>query len=374
MFKVSTNGVLTTLYSFGSIVTNGTSLDGYSPMGGLVQGSDGYLYGTTESGGTGDNGTVFKVSTHGALTTLYSFTADGYDGANPYAGLVQGNDGYLYGTTQSGGTNSNGTVFKISTNGVLTTLYSFGSIVDTNGGYFPEAGLVQGSDGSLYGTTIYGGTNSNGTVFKISTNGTFTSLYSFLYESPSGGLIQSSDGSLYGTTFGPDWEGFSGFTLFTISTNGTFTSLCSSFFIRPPHSTLVRGNDGNFYGTISSPSPNGWITYALFRLTPSGVLTPGAGMVLSGNTLYGSSPSGGSYGAGSVFSLFIPPLLTLIPSAANVVLMWPTNFSGFTLQSTTNLASSAAWNTNSPAPVVVNGQFTVTNSNSGTQQFFRLSQ
>ena len=98
--------------------------DGANPVAGLVQGSDGYFYGTTSDGGTNDSGTVFKISTNGALTSLYSFTG-GNDGASPHAALVQGSDGYFYGTTSAGGTNDSGTVFKISTNGALTTLYSF---------------------------------------------------------------------------------------------------------------------------------------------------------------------------------------------------------------------------------------------------------
>jgi uncharacterized repeat protein (TIGR03803 family) len=120
VFKISTNGVLATLYSFGS------GSDGANPEAALVQGRDGYFYGTTSgfdiSTGSGyGNGTVFKISTNGALTGLYSFTG-GNDGANPQGGLVQGSDAYFYGTTYGGGTNGNGTVFQISTNGALTTL------------------------------------------------------------------------------------------------------------------------------------------------------------------------------------------------------------------------------------------------------------
>ena len=101
---------------------------------------------------------------------------------------------------------------------------------------------------------------------------------------------------------------------------------------------------------------------------------PTAGLILSGNTLYGTAIVGGSSGQGTVFSLFIPPQLTIIRSGANVVVSWPANVVGFTLQSTTNLVSPAVWITNSPAPVVVNGQYAVTNSTSGTQKFYRLSQ
>src|SRR5208282_4612644 len=165
--------VLTTLHSFQPFP------NGAGPNG-LVQGSDGNFYGTAW-GGTNGYGTVFKITPNGALTTLYSFSG-GDDGAYPSAGLVQGSDGSFYGTTQYGGTNGWGTVFKISTNGVLTSLYSF---TDGNDGMFPIGGLVQGSDGNFYGTTSYGGANLvYGTVFKISTDGAYTNLYSFTGTGP----------------------------------------------------------------------------------------------------------------------------------------------------------------------------------------------
>jgi uncharacterized repeat protein (TIGR03803 family) len=194
--------VLATLHSF-HVFANGAY-----PYAGLVQGSDGNFYGTTYNGGMGGYGTVFKISINGVLTSLYSFTG-GNDGANPRAGLLQGGDGNLYGTTSGGGAYGSssggyGTVFKISTNGALTSLYSFTRGTD---GAYPDAGLAQGNDGNLYGTTTGGGgTNHAGTVFKIGTNGALTSLYSLTGGndggSPYGGLVQGSDGSFYGTTSG----------------------------------------------------------------------------------------------------------------------------------------------------------------------------
>src|SRR5207253_8621290 len=131
-------------------------------------------------GGTNAYGTVFKLSTSGAgYTSLYSFNSTAGDGRNPYAALVQGNDGALYGTTYGGGTNGYGTVFKLNTNGTgYTRLYS---LTGTSGdGKNPYAALMLGSDRVLYGTTVIGGTNGYGTVFKLSTNGTgYTRLYSF---------------------------------------------------------------------------------------------------------------------------------------------------------------------------------------------------
>ena len=212
VFKISANGVLTSLSSF----TGGN--DGALPYSGLVQGSDGYFYGTTSQGGTNNLGAVFKISTNGALTSLYSFTG-GNDGANPEAGLVQGNDGSFYSTTYSGGTSNLGTVFKISANGALASLYSFTGGYD---GANPQAGLVQGRNGNFYGTTYFGGTNDLGTVFKISTNGLLISLYSFTGgldvnsgyftngAQPAAELVLGRDGNLYGTTAGgysPDYGG-----------------------------------------------------------------------------------------------------------------------------------------------------------------------
>src|ERR1039458_1637897 len=257
VFKISANGELTSLYSF----TGGN--DDANPAVPLVQGSDGYFYGTAQDGGTNYDGTVFKISTNGMLTSLYSFGSvqdtNGVplDGANALAGLVQGSDGYFYGTTSWGGTNGAGTVFKISTNGALTTLYSF---TGGNDGAYPGAALAQGSDGYFYGTTEYGGnTNLNrgygyGTVFRISANGVLTSLYSFTGgndgANPAVALVQGSDGYFYGTTY---WGGTNGYgNVFKISTNGVLTSLYSFTGGNEganPGAALVQGNDGSFFGT-----------------------------------------------------------------------------------------------------------------------------
>jgi uncharacterized repeat protein (TIGR03803 family) len=385
VFKINTNGALTNLYSF-----TGYN-DGGQPEAGLVQGSDGNFYGTTLKGGTNYQGTVFKISTNRALTSLYSFT-DGNDGAQPYAGLVQGSDGNFYGTTSSAGTNGLGTVFKINTNGALTTLHSFNG---TNDGGGPKAGLVQGSDGNFYGTTYGGGTNGYGTVFKISTNGALTTLYSFNDTNDGGflyaGLVQGRDGNFYGTTSEGGTNGYG--TVFKISTNGALTSLYS--FTGPdgylPTAGLVQGSDGNFYGTTSTGGTNGGYG-TVFKISTNGVLTslysfsgmssdgavPEAGLVQGRDgSFYGTTWSGGTNFQGTVFRLTVtpePPELTIIPSGANVILSWPANATGFTLEFATNLVSPAVWNTNLLAPIAINGTNTVTNAISGTQRFYRLSQ
>jgi uncharacterized repeat protein (TIGR03803 family) len=193
IFQVSTNGTLKILWSF-----TGAS-DGSAPEDGLVQGADGNYYGTTY-GSYGGYGGVFKFTPPELVTGLYSFTG-GNDGANPFSGLTQGSNGYFYGTTVSGGTSTNGTVFRISAVGALTNLYSFTGGDD---GGKPYGGLVQGSDGFFYGTTASGGAYTNGTVFRISAGGALTNLYSFTGGNDGGkpycGLVQGSNGFFYGTT------------------------------------------------------------------------------------------------------------------------------------------------------------------------------
>ncbi|MCM3876005.1 MAG: IPT/TIG domain-containing protein, partial [Thermoanaerobaculia bacterium] len=174
-----------------------------NPYSGLVQGTDGNFYGTTRGGGPRNFGTVFKMTPAGELTTLHFFT--GNDGIEPRGSLVQGADGDFYGTTLYGGAGygagqpwgNNGTVFKITPAGALSTLYSFWVTA------YPYAGLVQGTDGNFYGTTAYGGTSGVGTVFSITPSGTLTRIRSFSGgdgANPYAALVQGTDGSFYGTT------------------------------------------------------------------------------------------------------------------------------------------------------------------------------
>jgi uncharacterized repeat protein (TIGR03803 family) len=407
VFKISTSGALTSLYSFSG------ANDGANPEGVLVQGSDGFFYGTTQAGGKpvfpAPAGTVFKIGSNGTLTTLYSFTVDfpgGNDGSYPMAGLVQNSsDGNFYGTTFEGGTygfsgngtNGFGTVFRISPSGTLTNLYSFSGGAD---GANPAGGLSQGSDGNFYGTTQAGGLNNSGTVFKLDPTVTtpgegLTNLYSFTGGSDGGGpvgsLLQGRDGYFYGTTANGGASGFG--TVFKISTNGALTNLYSFTGLDDganPLAGLVQGSDGNFYGTTQSGGTNGG-EGTVFRISPKGAFAslysfsggkdgsnPQAALVQAEDgSFYGTTVNGGLGGAGTIFRLAVvlgPPQLLITSSGGNVVLKWPANPAGFKLQSTTNLGSSAAWTTNSVAPVVINGQNTVTTPISGTQQFFRLGQ
>ena len=198
VFRTTIQGGLSNLYSFAG------GSEGGEAFSGVVRGNDGTLYGTTYAvatlGGTDYFGTVYSISPAGVLTTLWRFT-DGTDGAYPAGGLVLANDGNLYGMTQHGGAGRAGTVYQITPAGTLTTLHSFSG----PDGAIPGAALIQGNDGNLYGTTIGGGTNGPyGTVFQISTSGVFTSLHQFSGTAdganPRAPLLQGNDGFYYGTT------------------------------------------------------------------------------------------------------------------------------------------------------------------------------
>ena len=180
--------------------------DGTHPDGALIEGTDGNFYGMTSAGGSANtgNGTVFKLTPAGAETVLYSFAGAPSDGNLPYAvRLLQGSDGNFYGTTEGGGTNNLGIVFRLTAAGIETVLYSFSG--GPNDGDSPVGNLIEGSDGSLYGTTAFGGAYGKGSVFKLTPSGTATLLYSFSGSrgdgtEPNAGLTLGSDGTVYGTT------------------------------------------------------------------------------------------------------------------------------------------------------------------------------
>jgi uncharacterized repeat protein (TIGR03803 family) len=324
----------TTLHSF-------DSADGSGPNAGLVQATDGNLYGTTENGGTPyDEGTVFRISPDGKFKTVYNFGAGDNPGYYPNAGLIQATNGDLYGTTHSGGINFGGTVFRLTLGGKLTTLYEFcshntagsGSAGCTDG-YQPNAGLVQGTNGDFYGTTSEGGATASedetgaGTVFKITPKGILTTLYSFCSKTdcsdgalPNAGLVQATNGDFYGTTNSggtPVMDTDYG-TVFKITPEGTLTTLHSFSYTDggQPDGALIQASDGNLYGTTSEGGPNLYGT--VFKITLTGKLTtlnsfnstdgatPWAGLVqgTDGN-LYGTTLEGGSSanGDGTIFEI-----------------------------------------------------------------------
>jgi uncharacterized repeat protein (TIGR03803 family) len=315
---------LTTLVDFNG--NNGNYPTLASP---LVQGTDGNLYGVTYNGGTPANcfyrtgtgcGTFFKMTTTGELTSLYSFCSQSEcpDGANP-ASLIQASDGNFYGVTVEGAcpfAYDCGTAFKFTPSGQLTTLYTFCAQTNCSDGYQPEW-MLQASDGNFYGVTARGGAYSNGTIFKITPAGKFTSVYSFCAQTgcPDGALpvslIQASNLSLYGTSDGGGTYGAG--TIFQISPSGTFTTLAS---LRKPNSVIQIGK--YLYGTTSAGGSGD--RGIVFRMTSSGGVanihsfcpadcatgdSPMAGVVLgSDGNLYGSTEVAGntSY-AGSVYQI-----------------------------------------------------------------------
>ena len=331
VFRVTANGTLTTLYSFCS---QSGCTDGSTPYAGLIQASDGNFYGTTQYGGAGQAantngyGTVFRITPAGTQATLYSFCSQPVctDGGGPVGGVIQAKDGNFYGITTNGGANGDGSVFRMTPAGMLTTLYSFCSQAQCADGMAPLGGLIQASDGNLYGTTSAGGyvapDPAGGTVFRITTAGTLTTLQTFYGNDegvfPYGRLIQASDGFLYGTTNQGGSHGNG--AVFRISLNGaTLTTLYSfgNADANNPYAGLVQATDGNFYGT----APTGASGYgAVFRITPGGTMTtlhsfcsqagcadgsyPFAGLIqASDGNLYGTTLAGGASGQGTIYKL-----------------------------------------------------------------------
>jgi uncharacterized repeat protein (TIGR03803 family) len=322
----------TTLVNFN--YTNGASPYFMS----LVQGTDGNLYGTTESGGANGEGTVFKVTPTGTLTTLYSFCAktNCTDGSLPFGGLVLGTDGNFYGTTSLGGiiagdcaTGGCGTLFKVTPAGKLTTLHSF----DSTDGETPYGPLVQATNGNFYGTT------QSGNVYSITSGGTFTTVLA----AGAGGyaLIQATNGIFYGAgAGGPDG------TVYSVTAGGTLTTLFTFHGNTDgyePFGPLVQASNGNFYGTTSQGGPNDECYSQIFlgcgtvfEITPEGTLTtlknfdasdgclPNSSMIQAtngifyGTTVYGGPAGGGCYGTpGTIFSITSGGTLTTVHSFDN---------------------------------------------------------
>lgn len=376
VFRINTDGTgFTNLHSFSA------SSDGYSPYAGvLLDGNT--LYGTAPYGGPAGNGTIFKLNRDGSgFTVLHYFPHP--DQGEPYGGLLLSGD-TLYGTAGQGGSLGAGSVFAIKTNGTgFTNLHTFSYAA--NDAFSPYAGLTLAGS-TLYGTTIFGGTGGGGVVFKMNIDGSgYTNIYNFTGgldgANPQPVLILVSN-TLYGTCQfgGTQYKG----NVFRVNIDGSgFTNLhdFNGYQGSYPTSGLVLSGN-SLYGTA---------LVALYRINPDGSdfaevrhfdgPSDGAWLwgpvTISANTIYGTASAGGSAGNGTVFSITLPapptpPSLSIARSGANVVLRWPTNSPGFTLKSATNLVSPILWTTASPAPVVVNGQNTVTNSTSGRQNYYRL--
>jgi uncharacterized repeat protein (TIGR03803 family) len=414
VFAVNPDGTgFTNLHSF--TVTDGsssTNLDGAFPNAGLIL-SGAVLFGTTPNGGTNGNGVVFAVNTDGSgFTNLYSFTGVN-DGANPYAGLIL-SGGTLFGTAKSGGANGSGTVFAINTDGSgFTNLHDFMATDENTGtntdGAYPAAGLIL-SGNTLYGTASGGGGWDNGTVFAVNTDGTgFTNLYSFTAEAgndddnltnsdgamPVAGLILSGN-TLYGTA---SEGGISGNgAVFAVNTDGTgfttlhsFTATAGPSFTNcdgasPQAALILSGN--TLYGTTYYGGAGG--KGAVFAVTTNGTgfaimhaftstagsingdgANPNAGLLLSDNTLFGTTSAGGASGQGNVFSLNLVPSLGIVPAGNQIVLFWPTWAPNYQLQTETSLAAGN-WSNLTSGIVTADIDCLFTNTADSPAAFFRL--
>jgi uncharacterized repeat protein (TIGR03803 family) len=300
-----------TVYNFA-----GGTTDGANPWYvTLVQGTDGQLYGTTYNGGSAGMGTAFKVTTTGTFTLLHSFTGGASDGANPTGGLTLGSDGNFYGTTQMGGAGTQGVIFKMTTAGAVTLLHTFNAGTD---GAFPWGAPILAADGNFYGTASED-TSNNGLVYKITSAGTYTTIFNFdgvhgTY--PIAPPTQGADGFLYI----PVAEGGASFcgTILKLSTagvvNNTYSFSCTpggAFPIGP----LVQNVSGAFYSTTQNGGTRGEGT--IYKLNSSFAVTiqhsfgnlfgdgiyPSAGMALgTDGKYYGSTAEGGTFDDGTLFN------------------------------------------------------------------------
>jgi uncharacterized repeat protein (TIGR03803 family) len=354
VFKINSTGSLTTLCSF-----SGTS--GVCPGGGpvgLMQATDGNFYGLTLFNSINERspsnwsatgmGTVFKINSSGLFSSLCTF--NGTNGAGPNAGLVQGNDGNLYGTAQRGGNGGGGTVFMVTLAGSLTSLWSF---MGTDGAY-PQTSLFLGSDGNFYGTTSVAGSYGYGTVFKINSTGSLATIYSFSdFNSPQSSLIQGNDGNFYGSITRP---GTSYGSIYTITSSGSLSTFCPLSGFDGPYlgkmpGQLILGTDGSVCGTAIGGSESSNNDSVVFRITPDGSLTTvctftaggfWAGSqsfhpnLLEGNdgNFYGTTYYGGTSGSGSIFKVCMKfsttvglPFNYQIHTADSPYITKPTSFS-----------------------------------------------
>ncbi len=338
----------------------------------VAQGQDGSLYGSLVTGGTSNSGTVYKITPAGTLTAIYNFAQT--DGYGPYSGLTLGTDGNFYGATYNDGGNGFGTLFKITPQGKLTTLHNFTSTEEggaygtpvagttgttfygityyskaysiTSSGTFkllpnPTPGasfapLFLASDGNFYGTTIVGGTNGFGVVFRMNSKGAITVIYNFDYthgSEPYGPVVQGSDGFLYGTTAFGGTAAHAGGVVFKLSTKGAITVLHNFDSTDTtdgfqPLSGVVFDTNGNLYGTTVSGASGGSTQYGvLFEITKGGTYSvlhafdsthgqqpESTPMQHTSGVIYGETYQGGSGLNGVFYSLnnSLPPFVSLV--------------------------------------------------------------
>jgi len=316
IFQLDSALVFTSLHSF-----DGT--DGDYPDTSLVQGANGNFYGTTYEGG-GGSGSVYEITSGGTLTTLHSFDAAEADGNT--GGLIQASNGNFYGTAFGGGSESGGTVFEVTPAGQVTVIYNFCSKTNCTDGETPYAGLLEATDGNLYGTTFLGGANGYGTVFEITTAGKLTTLYNFCSQancadgaSPQGGLVQDTNGTFYGTTYhggansvgtifslsvglGPfvktlQTSGNVGATVMILGTNLTgatkvsFNGIAAKFTVVSSTEITTTVPTGATTGSVTVVTPSGTLkSNVIFDVTPQiKSFTPASGPVGTTVTITGVS-------------------------------------------------------------------------------------
>lgn len=348
VFAMNTDGTgFTNLHAFSG------SSDGASTLAGLAL-LNNRLYGISQGGGSNGYGMIFGLNLDGsAYTNLHSFAGlsngTNSDGIQPLAALTAFGTN-LFGTCSGGGI-SNGVVFRLNTDGSgFTNLHVFSALVSgTNSdGAFPYAGGLTVNGTNLFGTTRLGGRAGNGVVYRLNPDGSgFTNLHSFTaaanFTNADGfypfGPLFSSGNTLYGTASGGG-----------VSSNGT---------------VFVMNTDGSGFKVLYNFSPT------LSTTNRDGAVP--VGVLMSSNTLYGVAHAGGSGGSGAVFSLFVPPPLSLGVAGGSAILAWPTNADGFALQSSGDLSSPTNWKPVIPAPGNFNGQNVVTDSVAGGQKYYRLS-
>jgi uncharacterized repeat protein (TIGR03803 family) len=326
MFKCSTGGILTTLVNFTGPYTSG----GDFPLGTLLQASDGNFYGTTDAGGASNDGILFQYdTTTKTLNVLVAF--NGTNGQSPYGGsLIQATDGNLYGMTKFGGSSYKGTLFKCTTSGTLTTLVNFTGANGTE----PWGSLIQASDGNLYGLVWTNSTSPGyGTLFRCTTSGTLTTLVNFgvtaIGNTPDGSLMKATDGNFYGTTVygGSAGEG----TIFKYNPVSNTTTTLINFTGtngENPYCDLMQASDGNLYGITSAGGSSSCGT--IFKLTLSGTFTTlinfsgsngknaqGSLVQASDGNLYGMTPFGGTASYGNLFKCTTSGTLTNIVNFSN---------------------------------------------------------
>lgn len=325
------------------VLANFKGSNGNQPQGVLVSDAAGNLYGTTTAGGKSNDGTVFELIAPAAGKQVWKqkvlLSFNGSNGNLPAAGLILDKAGNLYGTTLEGGASNDGTVFKLAKPAAGKLIWRESVLVSFDGtnGQNTQSGLVSDSAGNLYGTTNFGGANGDGTVFEASPpasgHGAWTETVLFSFDDTDGkfvadALIFDSKGNLYGTT---NEGGASGdgtvFELSPPSGGGAWTETVLASFDGTdganPYAGLVVDAAGNLYGTtakggtqgdgivfrLSPPSGGGtaWVEKVLLNFKGSDGDYPFAGLTLgSGGDLYGVTGGGGKFGDGVAFKLAPP--------------------------------------------------------------------